>query len=335
MNRKGQLYKHNTGTSMGLFDFFKKKNTSGKQAEEPSKHHEGPSQSDEERFEEEVLSTIPRYVSTPGAEVEIDLRHPETNEVISLAAAYPDQFETWKTVKSLADRRSIIYSILDGQLKDQLELWQMLERLNDDRYAQRALELANQSDEMDERTSDFHSALARTYFILTQYEEAERHAVIARGLDHTSIRAKRIFADILHCTKRHEDAHTLYEQILKEKIPTDKQLSLPIQSLLGFDGDIVNSPIYAMAWLTSDKQMTEETWEWANEEFYYSPHFRSQYAYWLIKKGEHLRGFAKLFNVAKEMPWFKEAAVNCLSLITQLKIGDRMQEEKKWLETLV
>ncbi|RFS20223.1 hypothetical protein DVR12_21145 [Chitinophaga silvatica] len=314
---------------MGLFDFLKGKNTSNNQVDKQSKDYE-------EYFEEEVLKAIPRYICKPGADVNIKVRHQETNEVISFAQGFPEQFNTWKKVKSLADKRGIIYSLLDFQLAQHLELWQTIERFNDDRYAQRALELANKyKNDADEQNPDFQNALARTYFILTQYEEAEQHCLAALELAPTNIRSKRIYADILHCTNRQEKAHQLYEEILNEKLPKGKQISLSIKELLGFNGDVTNSPIYALMWLRDEKNISDEIWEWANNEFYYSPHFRSQYAYWLIEKKEYLRGFAKLLSLVKEMPWFTEAAINCYNLMKQLNLQDSMQEEKSLLEKIM
>jgi len=318
---------------MGLFDFLK-----SKKAEQPATNNEVDTQlqSDIERFEKELFATIPRYISKPGAEVNIRARHQETNEIIPFAVGFPEQFEPWRTVKSLADRRGIIYSLMDTQFGNQLELWQVIERFNDDRYAERALQIAQQNkQESDEQNPNFWNALARTNFILTNYVEAEQNCVKSLQLDKENIRTKRIYADILHTIGKHEKAHEIYNEILNLKLPKDKQMKLPIQNLLGFDGDILNSPIYAISWLKADKNVSSETWEWANEEFYYSPHFRSQYAYHLIENNEQLKGFVKLLNLTKEMPWFKEGVINAYSLIDQLNLNEQMGEEKVRLKTII
>lgn len=318
---------------MGLFDFLKSKKT-----EQPATDNIADTQlqSDIERFEKELFAIIPRYISKPGAEVNIKARHQETNEVIPFAIGFPEQFESWRTVKSLADRRGIIYSLMDTQFGNQLELWQVIERFNDDRYAERALQIAEQNkQESDEQNPNFWNALARTNFILTNYEVAEQNCIKAIQLDKENIRTKRIYADILHTLGKHEKAHEIYNEILNLKLPKDKQMDLPIQNLLGFDGDILNSPIYATSWLKADKNVNSETWEWANEEFYYSPHFRSQYAYHLIENNEQLKGFVKLLNLTKEMPWFKEGVINAYSLIDQLNLNEQMGEEKVRLKTII
>lgn len=328
---------------MGLFDFFKNKknqaeNTQAGNHSQADNHSQVDNQlqADIERFEKELLATIPRYISSPGAKVNIQARHQETNEVMPFAIGFPEQFEPWRTVKSLADRRGIIYSLLDTQFGNQLKLWQLIERFNDDRYAERALKIAKEhKQESDEQNPDYWNALARTNFILSNYAEAEQNCLKAIQLDNDNIRTKRIYADVLHEMGKHEKAHEIYNEILSIKIPKDKQMNLPIQDLLGFDGDILNSPIYAIAWLTADKNVTSETWEWANEEFYYSPVFRSQYAFHLLKTKEHMKGFVKLLTLSKEMPWFKDGVVNAYSLIDQLNLAEQAQEEKGRLKEIM
>lgn len=316
---------------MRLFDFLKNKKKQPENTEIDSQM-----QIDIERFEKELFATIPRYISKPGSEVDIKARHQETNEIIPFAVGFPEQFEPWRTVKSLADRRGIIYSLMDSQFGNQLELWQVIERFNDDRYAEKALQIATDNRKgNDEQNPDFWNALARTNFILTNYNEAEQNCIKAIELDSKNIRTKRIYADILHTIGKHNKAHEIYNEILNSKLPKDKIMNLPIQDLLGFDGDIINSPIYAISWLQANKNMNNDTWDWANEEFYYSPHFRSQYGFHLIEENEHMKGFVKLLNLSKEMPWFKDGVLNSYNLIDQLNLGETMQDEKIRLEQIM
>jgi tetratricopeptide (TPR) repeat protein len=289
-----------------------------------------------ERFQKEFLETVPRYVSTPKASIDLRARHRETNEVIPFAIAFSEQFETWKTVKSLADRRGIIYSILDNSIGNQLKIWQVIERFIDDRYPEKALSIAiNNRTEEDLHSADYWASVAKVNFVLTNYSEAETNALKALEIEKIHKRAKIVLADIYHFTNKIKEAHEIYNSILKELLPKDKEVDLPIVELLGFDGNILNSPIYASSWLKADKNMNEETWNWAGEEFYYSPHFRSQHAYHLIEKKEHLKGFVKLLNLTKEMPWFKESVINSYNLIGQLNMEDRMQEEKIRLKSII
>jgi len=306
------------------------KDNSGNNAEDKQLH------ADIERFDKEVFVAATRYISMPGAQGVFRAIDPVTLKEIPFALGFPEQFEEWRIIRSFADRRGIIYALLDSQIGNQLQLWQVIERFNDDRYPERALEIA-QKHRKEKHLQDacYWNALARTHFILTDYEEAELDCLRAMGIDINSIRTKRIYADILHCTRRCEKAHELYREIMEQKIPKDKKIELPIQDLLGFEGDIVNSPIYALSWLKSDKNVNEATWEWANEEFFYSPHFRSQYAFHLIEQKEYLKGFIKLLYVTKEMPWYKDAVVNTYSLIDQLNMKEKMGDEKVRLESIM
>jgi tetratricopeptide (TPR) repeat protein len=287
-------------------------------------------------FEQEFLATVPRYLSTPRAQVDIQARHPQTGAPVSFAEAYPEQFATWSGVHSLADRRGIIYGILDDVIGSQIELWQVIERFIDDRYPERALSLAvNNLDLANLKVPNYWVARARANFVLTHYAEAEANLTQALELDRQHLRAKVGLADVYHLTSRQDQAHALYSEVLEAKLPGNQAINLPIKQLVGFEGDILPSPIYAAAWLRADQATTAETWQWAGEEFYYSPHFRAQHAYHLIGAKEHLKGFVKLLNLAKEMPWYKEAVLNSYSLMDQLHLGSQMAEEKARLEVLM
>jgi tetratricopeptide (TPR) repeat protein len=263
---------------------------------------------------------------------------PDGNTPMLWADAHQDIYKSWLPVKSVADRRGIIYGLLDNYLWERLSLWQKIERCNDDRYAERALQVVNEMKlAADEQEPNFWNALARTNFILTNYAEAEKNCKKAMLLNSTNIRTKRVFADILHCTDRHKEAHELYEEIMAAKIPKDDEpISIGLQDMLGFDGDIVNSPIYAFNWLKSDERVTEDVWEWATYEFFYSPHFRSQHAYLLVQKGEHFKALTKLASLADEMPWFKDAVINFVNMMNQLGLNSsQMLARKQQYEKII
>ena len=287
----------------------------------------------EEIFDWEFQSTIPRYHSKPGLNTGLKLRNKETNEVTTFADAFPEQFSTWKTIQSKPDRRGLIYSILDSFMGNDLHLWQIIERFTDDRYAPRALEIANaHANENDRYNASYWAALAKTNLVLTNYSEAESNASNGLTLDAGNTRAKIVLADLYHVTGKTEAAHALYNEVLQERLPRTGELSLTFAQLVGFDGAILPSPFYALDWLQQHPDTTADTWNWANDEFYYSPHFRTQHAYYLLKQKETLKGFVKLFTLAKEMPWFKEAVINSWQLIHQLGMADNAPNEKAWLE---
>ena len=217
-----------------------------------------------------------------------------------------------------------------------LKLWQIVERFTNDRYPQRALEIAQaHADENDKYSADYWAAVAKANFIITDYTEAEKCANNALLLDAGNIRAKIVLADVQHMTGKAEAAHELYNQVLKERLPRTEEISLSFIQLVGFDGNILPSPLYALDWLRSHPETDADTWDNASDEFYYSPHFRAQHGYYLLQQKEAMKGFVKLFNLAKEMPWYKEAIINSWHLIHQLGLAENMPEGKAWLESIM
>lgn len=288
------------------------------------------------RFHEELLATVPRYLCKPAVPVNLKLTNPDTGEPMLFSDLYPQKAATWESIQSVADRRSVIYSALDELIGSKLELWQLIERFTDDRYPEKALNMAQQEHTPEDlQTADYWAAVAKTNFVLTNYTEAAANALKALELTPGHKRAGIVLADTYHFTDQQEKAHEIYDEILATKLPKDTPMELSIHELLGFDGDILPSPVYAAAWLKADANVTEETWDWAGQEFYYSPQFRCQHAYYLIEKKEHLKGFVKLYTLAKDMPWCKEAVVNSYSLIDQLGMGDKCVAEKALLKNIM
>ena len=284
-------------------------------------------------FEKEFQAAIPRYLSKPGVDVGLKMRNKDTDEAMSFAEAFPDTFTTWQTVQSLPDRRGIMYAALDGFMGNDLQLWQIVERFIDDRYPQRALEAATtHAEASDISNSNYWTAVAKTNLVLTNYNQAEANALKALTLDMSNDRAKMALADVYHALGKMEDAHAFYNEILQDRLPKTNAISLTFAQLVGFEGNILPSPFYALDWLQNHPDTTTDTWNWANDEFYYSPHFRAQFAYYLIQQKETVKGLVKLFTLAKEMPWFKEAVINSWHLINQLGMAGNMPNDNRWLE---
>ena len=299
----------------------------------------GEPDSEVTKFDAEFIVTIPRYISTPEAKVDLRARHHQTNELIPYAIAFPEYFEQWKQIRSIWDRRSLIYSVLDQQIGNQLELWQAIERFTIDRYPQKALEIAAQNVQpKDLEDANFFAATAKAKFVLTQYAEAESDAKKSLQIESQHRRGKTVLADIYHFTGKESKAHEIYDQLLQERLSgAPSNTSLNFTELVGFDADILHSPIYAAAWLKSDPKSNTEIWDWAGGEFYYNPHFRSQHAYYLIGNEERMKGFAKLLSLSQEMPWYKEAVINSRNLIDQLGLENdaEMKNEKHRLQALM
>ncbi len=295
-----------------------------------------PVMTDIELFDKEFLAAAARYTSRPKEEMSMRVRSEETNEVIPFAVAFPEEFETWKGVKSIWDRRGIIYKILDNSIGESMKLWQVIERYNIDRYPEHALTIAAEHATGPDLTdANFHMAVARSYFILTRYKEAEERAQKALHLVPNHLKAKILLGDIWHYTHKEERAHELYNEVLRIRFMNDNRKSLTVPELVCFEHDLLHSPVYAIALLKSESSITEVIWDTIAGEFYHYPHFRAAHAYFLIQKGDHMRGFAKLITLSKEMPWFKEGVINSYSLMQQLGLEPQMGADKARLEDII
>jgi tetratricopeptide (TPR) repeat protein len=316
---------------MGLFaKLFGSSNNKNEQAAPASV------MTDIELFDKEFLAAAARYTSRPKEEMSMRVRSEETNEVIPFAVAFPEEFENWKEVKSIWDRRGIIYKILDNSIGESMKLWQVIERYNIDRYPEHALNIAAEHATGPDLTdANFHMAVARSYFILTKYKEAEERAQKALHLVPNHLKAKILLGDIFHYTHKEERAHELYNEVLHIKFLNDNRKSMSIPELVNFEHDLLHSPVYAIALLKSESAITETTWDTIAGEFYHYPHFRAAHAYYLIQKGEHMKGFAKLITLSKEMPWFKEGVISSYSLMQQLGLEPQMGADKARLEEII
>lgn len=287
-------------------------------------------------FEKDILQNIPRYIS--NVEMGIDLNFKNTDGTkLDFVKAFPKQFEQWKLTQSPWDKRSLIYSILDVKIGKKLTLWQLIERYLDDRYAKKALEIGNAYlTEKEVGDSNYWASLAKVQIVLLKFQEAEQSLKTCLQIEPKHLKGRIYFADLLHLNQKEKQAHQLYGEILEESqiLNAKKEQNLDFQDLLGKKG-ILNSPIYAIAWLSQDKNAPQHSWNWAANEFYYSPYFRSNHAYFLIKKGDALEGFAKLLALSQEMPWYKDAVLNAHSLIEQLNLSQTMEKERIRLEKIM
>ena len=265
------------------------------------------------QFDIEVYETMSRFCSIPNLPLDAE------TVPIHLSTVFTQQYDSWKSIKSLPDRRRVIYSVLDSIMGDMLQLWQVMECFIQTRQAEQALKIAKlEQTSSDLENPNYWASLSRTNFVLTNYSEAESNALKGLEIDSTNKRLKIILADIYHFTNKQIEAHRIYDEILEESISKERTEDLHMYELWGFEGNILNSPIYASSWLKADKNATEENWNWAGDEFYYSPHFRSQHAYYFIANKDYVKALVKLLTITKEMPWYREAVFNANNLIEQL-----------------
>ncbi len=280
-----------------------------------------------EQFELEFNAAVARYVCD---------RHATVNLPTKAAFAFDATFQEWQQIEYIWDRKRCIYNTLDELFGDTLSLWQLTARLIDDRFPQKALEIAVQNaTEGDLFSPEYWATVAKANFILRNYADAENDAKKALGLDENNPLALLIMGDILYWKGDTDTALLIYHKLLKINLSEQRKADIHFSELVGFAAGLVNSPMYAYAWLKEDKNATESAWAWAENEFYFSPQFRSQHAYWLLNQQKTTEGFKKLLYLSQEMPFFREAVVNASSLIAQFELETQLSEEKMRLDKLI
>lgn len=290
----------------------------------------------ENEFQEAVLATLPRYLSNPGKEY--------TNEMISdngapmdFKALFPEEFESWNNAESPWDERSIIYSVCDKAFGESLRTWQLAERLIDDRYPDKALKAL--SGPIGDLTANICASFSKAYVILGHNEDALEWAKKGMQLDPSNLRINRAYADALYINKQYDAAIEKYYGISDMAMAEKKEKGIDkngydFYDTHSFDGNMVFSPFFASISLIELNANLDE-WEWAGNEFYYSPHFRAQHAYELLANDEPLHALTKLTSLTQEMPWFKEGVINCLALLNKLDEDNKYTAEREELSKMI
>lgn len=292
-------------------------------------------------FQQEFDKAMRRYLQQPGATVNISFKD-ANGEPTSYPQALPDIFNQWLEIRCSWDRRSLIYrEALDHMFSKNLQLWQWAERYLEARYPNEALQELQNSGMPTEGQADYCATSAKALNVLGQYDEAETIARQGLTFDSTHKRCKIQLADALHLKGKTEAGHQLYNEILYQYISQPslgQNNTLSFEQRVGFDANVLHSSVYAINLLEHSPDITEAAWQWAEDEFYWSPYFRCHHAYHLIDQGEGLRAFAKLLALIKEMPWVKEAALNTMAILEQLDPGGQTGiavEDRKWLMNII
>ncbi|WP_020570945.1 tetratricopeptide repeat protein [Neolewinella persica] len=288
-------------------------------------------ESPEAQYTSAFNEAILRYLCKPGADSPNFKWSTEAGEV-SLDLAFQNNFMQWQSVQSAYDRRMVIIYFLDNLLADQRDLAAVIERFTLDRYPAQGVKtgLENATPE-DEASSRFHLALGRAYYVLTNYAEAEASLDKALQLNLQDKQAHALLADVYHMTDRATEAHSAYEKLAQEwKALNPDKTNISLMDLVGYHGPLY-APLYVSNYLDFAPGVTLDVWKKYESEFYWSPHYRTRYAYKMLEAGKNIPGLVKLLSVVKEMPWFYEAAINAKSTIEQMSLQDTMAEEYQFL----
>lgn len=285
---------------------------------------------EDKEFTKDFNDALKRYLGVPDGEIEYEFKDNKGN-VIPPSYAFEGTYNEWKTIQSVWDKRGVIFSALDEVYFDKNPKHQIIERFVIDRYPHKALSFVQKfATEEDFNNSDFLASLAKCYFFCTDLDKSISLAKKALEIDVNNKKAKIALADSLHLSGSHQEAHEIYDEILKNsKIKDWKSESINIYGIVDFNSDILPSSVYAVA-LLSDDEVNEETWTKISEEFYHCPYFRSQHAFWLLRNEESMKGMAKLISASQEFPWFKDIVVNAKNGIDQFR--EQMGKQDLWEE---
>jgi tetratricopeptide (TPR) repeat protein len=296
-----------------------------------------------ETFQQEFNAALRRYLQQPG-NTNIQLTDRQTGEPLDYCQEFPDLFQSWLPVTSIWDRRSLIYrDVLDRILQNHLQSWCLAERYIDDRYPEKALKILDQAGIPSEEVTDYWATYAKSLIVMSRYEQAITTAKQGLAINEDHDRCRIQLADALHLMGECEAAYGIYTPIIERYLSTreaDKyqEFSLPIQTLIEFDSNVLHSPIYAVSLFSQTSNISEEAWDWAAGEFYWSPCFRCHHAYYLLNSGEVTKAWVKLLVLTQEMPWVKEAALNAMTLFNHIdpngEKGIRL-DDRQWLANLI
>ena len=294
---------------------------------------------EDKAFTLDFNDALKRYLGVSNGDIEYSFKDKKGN-VIPPSHAFQEEYNQWKNIQSVWDRRGVIFAALDKVYLDRMSVAQIVDRFVLDRYPERAIMVGTKyGKDEDYQDPKFLASLARCHFFLTNFDKSIELAKKALEIDENNKKAQIVLADSLHLSNKHSEAHDIYGEILaKSKLEKWDKGSINVVEIIDFHNDILNSSVYAVG-ILSNEETDEATWYKASEEFYHCPYFRSQHAFWLAKNGQVLKAIAKIISTTQEFPWFQDAVVNAKSMILQFReqMGsqDLWEDELKYLTQII
>lgn len=305
---------------MGLFNFLKSNQNKYDQKELA--------------FLEEVRIATIRYFGSANATLSLKSK---TGEPMDFIQAFPNIYSKCDQIKSPWDRRSLMYTKFDELFSNSIAQYVYAERLIDDRQTQKALEILNKIKVPSINSHIYYAVFAKAFVVLGNYELAIEKAKKALEEKSNYIKAKIILADAYYLSGQTDEARNIYDLHMNkyfEESVNQANGKVNIVKLFGVEEEKVNSPIAAVEFLKYNN-LPEEAWIFMEDEFYYSPYFRCQYAYWILESKKEIQpAFEKLLTLFKEMPWVKEAAINALVLFEKLDTDNENAISKQDIEEI-
>lgn len=273
-----------------------------------------------ELFKKELYESLNRYYSTPDLNPSLNLTD-KNGVTYKEHEAFNSTYNEWKDVRSVWDRRSILFSLWDSSV-DELGKWQIVEKYVKDRYGLKAIEFhENNITNDDLQDIRLIVAMSKLYRVMNSYHQALYYAKGAYELRSDLDIVKVEYATVLHLSDSAEDiqkSHELMNEVIQDKIKQETSDSVALLNYFVFSKDYIDSSIFAAQYL-SVGECDLETWDKLAEEYYWCPNFRYEHSVCLSKKGETLRAIAKLNSLADEFPWYKTGVLANVNAIRQLR----------------
>ncbi|MES2616979.1 MAG: hypothetical protein V4613_03820 [Bacteroidota bacterium] len=292
-----------------------------------------------ELFKSELYETASRYYSSPEIKPKLNLTDAKGNTYME-HEAFDYTYSEWKKIRSVWDRRTILFEHWDKSQFNNLQKWQIIERYVKDRMALKAVEFQrtsiNQDDFQDIRLIVALSKLYRALDSIPQALHYSKGAYELRpDLDIVTVE----YATVLYLSHSDEDkaiSHKLMNEVIANKIKNEPEgKKIPLLNYFIFSTDFIDSSIFAINFLRAGN-VDDATWGKLAEEYYWCPVYRFEHSVFLSQNGDSLRALAKLNSLADEFPWYKTGVLANIDAINQLRIQNNnpsfMSEEMNRME---
>lgn len=167
--------------------------------------------------------------------------------------AFNSTFEEWKEVRSVWDRRSILFSLWDNSEMNKISKWQIIERFVKDRYGLKAIDFKeNNITDNDFENIRLMVSLSKLYRVMNAYENALHYAKYAYEARPDIDIIKVEYATVLHLSDNEEDkikSHNLMNEVIENKIKNNDAKEIPLLNYFVFSKDYIDSSVFAALYL--------------------------------------------------------------------------------------
>ncbi len=274
-----------------------------------------------EQFKIELYDSLNRYYSNPELRIKLNLTDKD-GKVDKEHEAFGGTFIEWQQIKSIWDRRSVLFDFWDDTEFKKLQKWQIIERFTKDRYALKAIEFQKTDITIDDlQDIRLIISLSKMYRVMDSFEHALKYSKgayeLRPDLDIVTIE----YANVLHLSNSEQDkelSHKIITEVIAKKVKETEEKKVALLNYFMFSPDYIDSSVFAVSFLHQGN-CDIETWEKLAEEYYWCPVFRYEHSTFLSKKGEPIRAMAKLSSLANEFPWYKTGVLANIDVINQMR----------------